>query len=71
MLIVGSARWNWRDSGAIRVGRWRPDRPCRYGAQLASRCPRTAYHELAGLGHFLLVEDPAAVAAKIEDFVGA
>jgi pimeloyl-ACP methyl ester carboxylesterase len=38
------------------------------GRELARRCPRAAYHELAGLGHFLLMEDPLAVAEKIEEF---
>jgi pimeloyl-ACP methyl ester carboxylesterase len=39
------------------------------GRELARRCPHAKYHELAGLGHFLLMEDPAAVAQKIEEFV--
>ncbi len=39
------------------------------GRELARRCPRAQYHELSGLGHFLLFEDPSAVAAKIEAFV--
>jgi pimeloyl-ACP methyl ester carboxylesterase len=39
------------------------------GRELARRCPRAQYHELAGLGHFLLIEDPPAVAEKIEAFV--
>ena len=38
------------------------------GRELARRCPKAAYHELQGLGHFLLMEDPAAVAEKIEQF---
>ncbi len=41
------------------------------GRELANRCPNAAYHELTGLGHFLLVEDPAAVADKIEAFASA
>jgi pimeloyl-ACP methyl ester carboxylesterase len=41
------------------------------GRELAQRCPRASYHELAGLGHFLLIEDPAAVANKIAAFVAA
>jgi pimeloyl-ACP methyl ester carboxylesterase len=39
------------------------------GREHARRCPRAEYHELAGLGHFLLIEDPAAVAERIQDFV--
>ena len=39
------------------------------GRELSRRCPRAEYHELAGLGHFLLMEDPPAVAEKIEAFV--
>lgn len=39
------------------------------GRELARRCPRAKYHELTGLGHFLLMEDPPAVARKIEEFV--
>jgi pimeloyl-ACP methyl ester carboxylesterase len=39
------------------------------GRELARRCPRAKYHELAGLGHFLLMEYPPAVAQKIEEFV--
>jgi pimeloyl-ACP methyl ester carboxylesterase len=38
------------------------------GRELARRCPRAQYHELAGLGHFLLIEDPLAVSKKIEEF---
>ncbi|HVU89120.1 MAG TPA: alpha/beta hydrolase [Pirellulales bacterium] len=41
------------------------------GRELAHRCPRATYHELAGLGHFLLIEDPAAVAEKIVSFTSA
>jgi pimeloyl-ACP methyl ester carboxylesterase len=40
------------------------------GRELARRCPQARYHELAGLGHFLLMEDPAPVAKRIEEFVG-
>ncbi len=39
------------------------------GRELARRCPRAKYHELAGLGHFLLMEDPPAVAEKIAELV--
>lgn len=39
------------------------------GRELARRCPRAEYHELPGLGHFLLIEDPSAVADAIEAFV--
>lgn len=38
------------------------------GRELARRCPRASYHELTGLGHFLLMEDPSAVAERIEAF---
>ena len=40
------------------------------GRELARRCPRAKYHELADLGHFLLIEDPQAVAERIVEFVG-
>ncbi|MBI3837922.1 MAG: alpha/beta hydrolase [Planctomycetia bacterium] len=39
------------------------------GRELARRCPRAKYHELTGSGHFLLMEDPSAVAERIEEFV--
>ncbi len=39
------------------------------GRELARRCPRARYHELAGLGHFLPIEDPLAVAERIEELV--
>jgi pimeloyl-ACP methyl ester carboxylesterase len=39
------------------------------GRELARRCPRARYHEVTGLGHFLLIEDPVAVAERIEEFV--
>jgi pimeloyl-ACP methyl ester carboxylesterase len=39
------------------------------GRELARRCPQARYHELAGLGHFLMIEDPSAVAQKIEEFI--
>jgi pimeloyl-ACP methyl ester carboxylesterase len=39
------------------------------GRELARRCPRAEYHELTGLGHFSMIEDPAAVAERIEAFV--
>jgi pimeloyl-ACP methyl ester carboxylesterase len=38
------------------------------GRELARRCPRARYHELAGLGHFLLIEDPSTVAERIAEF---
>jgi pimeloyl-ACP methyl ester carboxylesterase len=38
------------------------------GRELARRCPQAAYHELPDLGHFLLIEDPVAVAERIEQF---
>ncbi len=38
------------------------------GRELARRCPRAKYHELTHLGHFLLMEDPSAVANRIEEF---
>jgi pimeloyl-ACP methyl ester carboxylesterase len=40
------------------------------GRELARRCPQAAYHELPDLGHFLLIEDPSAVAERIEQFTG-
>jgi pimeloyl-ACP methyl ester carboxylesterase len=39
------------------------------GREHARRSPAAKYHELAGLGHFLLMEDPQRVAEKIEQFV--
>ncbi len=39
------------------------------GRELSRRCPRARYRELKGLGHFLLMEDPSAVAGQIEEFV--
>ncbi|MBI2827102.1 MAG: alpha/beta hydrolase [Planctomycetia bacterium] len=39
------------------------------GRELARRSPKAEYHELSGLGHFFLIEDPAAVAEKIARFV--
>ncbi len=36
------------------------------GRELAARCPHARYVELPGLGHFLLIEDPRAVANQIE-----
>jgi pimeloyl-ACP methyl ester carboxylesterase len=38
------------------------------GRELARRYPRAQYHELTGLGHFLLIEDPPTVSKKIEEF---
>ncbi len=40
------------------------------GRALAKEVPQAKYTELAGLGHFLLMEDPAAVAAQIREFIG-
>jgi pimeloyl-ACP methyl ester carboxylesterase len=39
------------------------------GRALAKEVPQAKYTELAGLGHFLLMEDPAAVANHIGDFI--
>jgi pimeloyl-ACP methyl ester carboxylesterase len=38
------------------------------GRELHKLYPKARYTELAGLGHFLLMEDPAAVAREIEAF---
>jgi pimeloyl-ACP methyl ester carboxylesterase len=38
------------------------------GRELQRRYPKARYTELPGLGHFLLIEDPAAVAAEIRSF---
>ena len=38
------------------------------GRKLHEQYPKARYVELAGLGHFLLMEDPAAVAAEIQVF---
>jgi pimeloyl-ACP methyl ester carboxylesterase len=40
------------------------------GRELARRCPQANYVELAGLGHFLLIEDPRRVAAEIAAAAG-
>ncbi|MBM4363198.1 MAG: alpha/beta hydrolase [Deltaproteobacteria bacterium] len=40
------------------------------GRELSRRCPEARYVELPGLGHFLLMEDPARVAAEVRAFVG-
>jgi pimeloyl-ACP methyl ester carboxylesterase len=60
-----------RASGPVQIvwGDGDPIAHVEMGRELARRCPRAAYHEMAGLGHFLLMEDPAAVAEKIETFV--
>ena len=39
------------------------------GRELGRRCPKAVYHALPELGHFLLIEDPAGVAERIEQFV--
>ncbi len=39
------------------------------GQELARMCPAARYTELVGLGHFLLMEDPAAVARAVRLFV--
>ncbi len=40
------------------------------GRALAKEVPQAKYTELAGLGHFLLMEDPQTVAGHIRQFVG-
>jgi len=39
------------------------------GGALAKEVPQAKYAELAGLGHFLLLEDPIAVANHVRDFI--
>jgi pimeloyl-ACP methyl ester carboxylesterase len=39
------------------------------GRGLAEGAPQAKYTELPGLGHFLLMEDPEAVADKIREFI--
>jgi pimeloyl-ACP methyl ester carboxylesterase len=39
------------------------------GRALAKEVPQAKYAELAGLGHFLLLEDPIAVANHVRDFI--
>jgi pimeloyl-ACP methyl ester carboxylesterase len=41
------------------------------GRALAKEAPQARYTELRGLGHFLLIEDPEAVAGHIRAFVSA
>jgi pimeloyl-ACP methyl ester carboxylesterase len=40
------------------------------GRELHRMHPNAGYTELAGLGHFLLMEDPAAVAGAVRGFIG-
>lgn len=40
------------------------------GRALRDECPNAKYTELPGLGHFLLMEDPVAVASRIRKFIG-
>ena len=39
------------------------------GRALSAELPQARYTELPGLGHFLLVEDPEAVAGPVLDFI--
>jgi pimeloyl-ACP methyl ester carboxylesterase len=39
------------------------------GRALSKEVPQARYTELAGLGHFLLMEDPKAIATRIRDFL--
>ena len=39
------------------------------GRGLAKEAPQAKYTQLAGLGHFLLMEDPETIAAHIRDFI--
>ncbi len=39
------------------------------GRALSKEVPQARYTELTGLGHFLLMEDPKAVATRIRDFL--
>ncbi len=41
------------------------------GRGLAKEAPQATYTELPGLGHFLLMEDPEAVAGHIRAFIGS
>jgi pimeloyl-ACP methyl ester carboxylesterase len=41
------------------------------GRSLSKEVPRARYTELAGLGHFLLMEDPLVVARHVRDFIAA
>jgi pimeloyl-ACP methyl ester carboxylesterase len=41
------------------------------GRELHRLHPTAGYAEMAGLGHFLLMEDPPAVAAKVREFIAA
>jgi pimeloyl-ACP methyl ester carboxylesterase len=38
------------------------------GREMCDRYPKARYTELAGLGHFLLIEDPAAIAREVRTF---
>ncbi len=70
---VNSERW----LGALRVAGaslqfvWADGDPIaniEMGRELHRRYPQAGYTELAGLGHFLLMEDPPAVAGEIRRF---
>ena len=41
------------------------------GRALSKEAPQAKYTELAGLGHFLLMEDPLVVAQQVRDFIAA
>jgi pimeloyl-ACP methyl ester carboxylesterase len=41
------------------------------GRALAKEVPQAKYTELPGLGHFLLMEDPPAVAKHVREFIAA
>ena len=41
------------------------------GRALAEEVPQAKYTELPGLGHFLLMEDPATVARRVREFIDA
>ena len=43
--------------------------PAKYGRALAAGLPNGRYHEIDGAGHYLMVEQPDAVAAPVRDFL--
>ncbi|MBI1785819.1 alpha/beta hydrolase [Candidatus Sumerlaeota bacterium] len=55
-----SAQFVWADGDPIAV--------VEMGRELHAMFPRARYAELPGLGHFLIAEDPTAVAEKIREF---
>jgi len=73
-LPSGSYYWRVKDpkylatSGSVTLA-GAPVANVEMGRALAKEVPQAKYAELAGLGHFLLLEDPIAVANHVRDFI--